>query len=237
MPRCILSWHKSGATWIPIGDVSAVIITGAGKAFSGGGDLDLVKEMSENFDSADARLEGSARPCLQHHQLLEAHCLRHAGSSGRCRPGRRPSCGYLDRGENARVSSTAIRGSALRLAIMPRSSGRCSAGWRNRNITCCSAKPLTGEEAERIGLVSLCVEDDQLTGQGARGRGTAGHGSQTGDPLDEIRAEQLAAHGRAPPSTPRSHWNSWASVARTCARDLPRCDGKRPPNFNKDVPL
>ena len=34
-------------------------------------------------------------------------------------------------------------------------------------------EPVSGEEAERIGLVSLCVEEDQLQRQGARGRDAA----------------------------------------------------------------
>ena len=44
----------------------------------------------------------------------------------------------------------------------PASSGRCCAGSRRRNITFLTCKPLSGEEAERIGLVSLCVEDADL---------------------------------------------------------------------------
>ena len=72
-------------------------------------------------------------------------------------------------------------------------------------------EPVSGEEAERIGLVSLCVEDDGAAGQGARGRAAAGERLAKRDPLDEIRAQQLAAHERARTSTPRSPLNSWAS--------------------------
>jgi hypothetical protein len=34
--------------------------------------------------------------------------------------------------------------------------------WRRRSTTCSPCDTLTGEEAERIGLVSLCVDDDEV---------------------------------------------------------------------------
>src|SRR5262245_10250469 len=43
---------------------------------------------------------------------------------------------------------------------MPRSSGRCFAAWPKPSTTLC--EPVTGEEAERIGLVSLAVPDTEL---------------------------------------------------------------------------
>ena len=45
---------------------------------------------------------------------------------------------------------------------MQRSSGRCSAALRRRSTTCSSASRVDGVEAERIGLVSLCVAEDEL---------------------------------------------------------------------------
>ena len=56
---------------------------------------------------------------------------------------------------------------------------------------------LTGEEAERIGLVSLCVDDDQVHDTGARGRDAAGRRRAGGDPLDEAHAQPLV-----PPMAP-----------------------------------
>ena len=56
---------------------------------------------------------------------------------------------------------------------------------------------VSGEEAERIGLVSLAVEDDQLLPKAYEIADRLALGSQTRDPLDQVLAEQLAAAGRA----------------------------------------
>ena len=55
-------------------------------------------------------------------------------------------------------------------------------------LTC---ETLTGEEAERIGLVSMCVDDDQVLDTRARGRAHAGDRGAERDPLDEVGAQQL----------------------------------------------
>ena len=56
---------------------------------------------------------------------------------------------------------------------------------------------VSGEEAERIGLVSLAVEEDQLLPKAYEVADRLALGSQSGDPLDQVLAEQLAAPGRA----------------------------------------
>ena len=52
-----------------------------------------------------------------------------------------------------------------------------------------------GAEAERIGLISLAVEDCGTGCQGGGSRDAAGRRRAERDPLDQIRAEQLAAAG------------------------------------------
>ena len=45
---------------------------------------------------------------------------------------------------------------------MPRSSGRCSAAWRKAKYYLMLCDQLLGEEAERIGLITLAVEDAEV---------------------------------------------------------------------------
>ena len=70
-----------------------------------------------------------------------------------------------------------------------------------------------GEEAERIGLVSLCVEDDQLEAKGLEVATKLAEGAQTA-----IRWTKYALNNwlrmPGPPSTPRSRSSCWASPAR-----------------------
>ncbi len=57
-------------------------------------------------------------------------------------------------------------------------------------------EPLGGEEAERIGLVSLCVDDDTGARPRARHRGEACRGKRQRARIHEARARQLAAPRR-----------------------------------------
>ena len=50
---------------------------------------------------------------------------------------------------------------------------------------------LTGEEAERIGLVSLCVDDDEVQDRALAVAGTARRGRAVGHPVDQADAEPL----------------------------------------------
>ena len=79
-------------------------------------------------------------------------------------------------------------------------------------------EPLSGEEAERIGLVSLCVEDDAAAGQGARGRANGWPPARQPRSAGPSTRSTTGCAWRGRPSTPRSRSNSWASTARMCAR-------------------
>ncbi len=70
------------------------LVTGAGKAFSAGGDLELVEEIATNPEAAVAHHARGQRSRLQHDQPRQAGRLRHqrgggGGRSGRGSPGRR----------------------------------------------------------------------------------------------------------------------------------------------------
>ena len=84
-------------------------------------------------------------------------------------------------------------------------------------------EPVTGEEAERIGLVSLAVPDAELQARALRRRRAAGGRRAERHSLDQIRAQQLAAQRPGRSSTPRSAWNSSASPGPSCRRAQPPC--------------
>ena len=141
--------------------VNAVLLTGAGKAFSAGGDLDLVDKMIADFDTR-MRVWKEARDMV--YNLI--NCSKPVVSA---------------------INGAAV-GAGLVLAILAdisvaAKSARLIDGHTKLGVAagdhaaviwpllCGMAKakyylllcePLSGEEAERIGLVSLAVEEDQL---------------------------------------------------------------------------
>ena len=58
-----------------------------------------------------------------------------------------------------------------------------------------SCASLTGEEAERIGLVSLCVDDDEVTERAVGNRPGSGRLACHRGALDQVLAEQLVPPG------------------------------------------
>ena len=172
--------------------------------------------MAQRLRGPRARLARGARPGLQRHQLLQADRLGDARPGGRRGPGRRAAGRHLDRRARTRASSTATRASASPPATMRRSSGRCCAAWRRPSTTCCCASRCRGEEAERIGLVALACEEAELRRHGAaRSRRKLADGVADRDPLDQVRAQQLAAHGGADLRRLARAGDSWASPGRT----------------------
>ena len=90
---------------------------------------------------------------------------------------------------------------------------------------------LSGEEAERIGLVSLCVDDDQVQDAGARRGRPAGRRGPGRDPLDEADAEQLVPQPVGHLRRSASPTSSSASAVPTPARASPRTPRSARPTF------
>jgi enoyl-CoA hydratase len=142
-------------------DVDAVILTGAGKAFSAGGDFDMIDETIEDFD-VRARTWKEARDLV--YNIINCGKPIISAING-------PAVGAgLVAGLMADISivarSVSLTDGHTRLGVA--AGDHAAIIWP---ILCGMAKAkyylltcdrLSGEEAERIGLVSLCVDDDEL---------------------------------------------------------------------------
>ncbi len=142
-------------------DVRAVIIRGAGEAFSSGGDLDLVKDMTENFHTL-TRVWKEARDLV--YNIINCSKPIVSAMQG-------PAVGAgLVAGLLADISiaskSARIIDGHTRLGVAAGDHAAivwpllCGMAKAKYYLLLCEA--VSGEEAERIGLISLCTEDDQL---------------------------------------------------------------------------
>jgi enoyl-CoA hydratase len=141
--------------------VNAVLLTGAGKAFSAGGDLGLVEEMKADFETR-VRVWKEARDMVYN----VINCGKPVVSAiNGVAVGAGLVLAILADVSIAAKSARIIDGhTKLGVAagdhaviVWPLLCGMAKAKYHL--LTC---EPVTGEEAERIGLVSLCVEDDAL---------------------------------------------------------------------------
>ena len=113
-------------------DISAVIVTGAGKAFSAGGDFELIKKILED-------------PVARMATWKEAKDLVYNVIN--CN---KPIISAIN---GIAVGAGLVVGILADISICGKSA---------RIVDGHTCKPLSGEEAERIGLVSLCVDDADL---------------------------------------------------------------------------
>jgi enoyl-CoA hydratase len=142
-------------------DTRVVIVRGEGEAFSAGGDLDLVTDMADDF-AVRIRVLKEARDLV--YNIIDCSKPVVSAMHG-------PAVGAgLVVGLLADISiaarSARIIDGHTRLGVAagdhaaicwPLLCGMAKAKYHL--LTC---EPLSGEEAERIGLVSLCVEDDEV---------------------------------------------------------------------------
>jgi enoyl-CoA hydratase len=230
--------HELAKIWRDVDSdarVSAVIITGAGKAFSGGGDLDLVKEMSEDFEVL-TRVWKEARDLVYN----VINCSKPIVSAMQG-----PAVGAgLVAGLLADVSIAAktarIIDGHTRLGVAAGDHAAivwpllCGLAKSKYHLLLC--EPLSGEEAERIGLVSLCVDEDQLQDKALEIATRLANGSPTA-----IRWTKYALNNwlrMAGPTFDTSLALEFMGFNGPDVREgLASLHGKRPPNFKKDCPL
>lgn len=142
-------------------DTSAVIVTGAGKAFSAGGDLSLVAKMAEDFETR-CTVWREAKSMV----FNMINCNKPIVSAIN---GAAVGAGIVV----ALMADISIAGKSARLIDGHTKLGvaagdhaaiiwplLCGMAKSKYHLLLC--EPLDGETAERIGLVSLCVPDEAL---------------------------------------------------------------------------
>jgi len=150
--------------WRAINDdpnVSAAIVTGAGRAFSAGGDFELIKSI---LDDPVARMATWKEAKDLVYNVINCNKPIISAING-VAVGAGLVVGILADvsicGKSARIvdghTRLGVAAGDVACIIWPLLCGLAKAKYYL--LTC---KPLSGEEAERIGLVSLCVEDADL---------------------------------------------------------------------------
>jgi len=156
--------RELGSIWVDVDDdpqVGAVVVTGAGEAFSAGGDFDMLDELAT--DSA-ARIRGMHEARKLVRNLL--HCSKPVISAiNGPAVGAGLACALLADIPVAARDALIIDGHTRvgvvagdhAAIIWPLLCGMAKAKYYL--LTC---EPMTGEEAERIGLVSLTVDREDV---------------------------------------------------------------------------
>ena len=142
-------------------EIDAVIVTGAGKAFSAGGDFELIKRI---LDNPVARMATWKEAKDLVYNVINCNKPIISAING-VAVGAGLVVGILADvsicGKSARIvdghTRLGVAAGDVACIIWPLLCGLAKAKYYL--LTC---KPLSGEEAERIGLVSLCVEDAEL---------------------------------------------------------------------------
>ena len=167
--RSTASWPTCGSRSTAIRDVRVALVAGADgllgrRAASTIDDLTMATTRSRTRVSARG-----ARPRLQRHQLLEADRVGHPRARGRRGLVAALLADVSVVGRTARIidghTRLGVAAGDHAAICWPLLCGMAKAKYYL--LTC---ETLTGEEAERIGLVSLCVDDDDVQTTGAGGR-------------------------------------------------------------------
>lgn len=159
-------------------DIDCVILTGKGKAFSAGGDFEMIEEIIADFDTR-AQTWKEARDLV--YNIINCGKPIISAING-------PAVGAgLVAGLMADISivarSVSLTDGHTRLGV---AAGDHAAiiwpllcGMAKSKYYLLTCDRLSGEEAERIGLVSLCVDDDELQEKALEVAGKLAGGAQS----------------------------------------------------------
>ena len=142
-------------------DISAVVVTGTGKAFSSGGDFEMIEEMIGD-DEVRAATWKEAKDLV--YNVVNCNKPIISAING-VAVGAGLVVGILAdvsiAGKSAKIvdghTRLGVAAGDVACIIWPLLCGMAKAKYYL--MTC---RPVSGEEADRIGLVSMCVEDDDL---------------------------------------------------------------------------
>lgn len=216
-------------------NVSAVIIRGSDGAFSSGGDLDLVEEMSEDFDTL-TRVWKEARDLV--YNIINCSKPMVSAMDGPA-VGAGLVAGLLPDISIAAKSARIIDGHT-RLGVAAGDHAAivwpllCGMAKAKYYLMLCDA--VSGEEAERIGLVSLCVDDSELHDKSIEIATRLANGSPTA-----LRWTKYALNNwlrMAGPTFDTSLALEFLGFKGPDVKEgLSSLREKRRPNFTKDCPL
>jgi len=216
-------------------DTRVVVIRGEGKGFSGGGDLELVQQMADDFE-VRARVWREARDLV--YNVINCNkpivSAMHGAAVG----------AGLVTGLLADISIAArdarIIDGHTRLGVAAGDHAAivwpllCGMAKAKYYLLLCET--VTGEEAERIGLVSLCVDEAELIAKAFDVAGKLAKGSQTA-----IRWTKYALNNwlrLAGPSFDTSLALEFMGFAGPDVHEGVRSlRERRPPNFSPNAPF
>jgi enoyl-CoA hydratase len=141
--------------------VSAVVIGGKGRAYSAGGDFDMVQRIIDDYDFR-CQMWKEGRALVQN--MLDCGKPIVSAISGAAAGGGLATALLADvsvAGRSAKIvdghTALGVAADDHAVAIWPLLCGLSKAKYYLM-----TSDPLTGEEAERIGLVTFCVEDAEV---------------------------------------------------------------------------
>ena len=192
--------HRQLADVWPVVDrdpeTRVALIRGEGRGFSSGGSFDLIEGMTDDYETR-ARTMREARDLVYNvincskpivsaiHGPAVGAGLVVAMLADVSVAGRKAK--IID--GHTRLGVAAGDHAAICWPLM--------AGMAKAKYYLLTCEPLTGEEAERIGMVSLCVDDDDVAKRALDIAVSLAAGRPDGDPLDQVQPQQLVPAGGA----------------------------------------